>query len=152
VDLKDCVHWVDQEDKIAVEKALRDRNMNGKKHSEDEIEEPQQRDNVKWKRFSNYQRKWVKPFPTIVAELNQLWVKSKTNASEGVHHHCSSHYVSRSIASSGIQICSLESKKYYLSIISYITRRVATRKHVIYSWRMDYSSNTKKHYLSGVVH
>jgi hypothetical protein len=46
VDLKDCVYWVDQEDKAAVEQALPDGTMNGKKHSEDEIKELQ-RDNIK---------------------------------------------------------------------------------------------------------
>jgi hypothetical protein len=33
VDLKDCVHWLDQEDGDAVQEALRDGNMNGKKVS-----------------------------------------------------------------------------------------------------------------------
>jgi hypothetical protein len=57
--------------------------MNGKKHSEDEIGELQC-DNVKWKQFSDHQQKWVKLFPTIVANMKQWWVSEcKTNASEG---------------------------------------------------------------------
>jgi hypothetical protein len=56
VGLKDCVYRVDQEGEAAVEQALRDGTMNGKKHSEDEIGELQ-RDNVKWKQFSDYKRK-----------------------------------------------------------------------------------------------
>jgi hypothetical protein len=82
VDLKECVYWVDQEDEAAIEQALRDGTMNGKKHSEDEMKELQWY-NIRWKQFSDYQRKWVKPFPTIVAKLKRWLVKYKTNASEG---------------------------------------------------------------------